>query len=205
MERENDWKYEIYYDEYSKVLLLLNKPEEVIRICDKGLKVDPENAWLMVYKGSSYVMMGDSTAVNNSIMEIRSIVKKYNFSESTEAYALGTMYLSAKDTSMAEKYYRKAYVLDPENRNRKANLAGVLIRGNINIEEGLKMCEEVLAEYPGLTFWIHMKGLALYKLGRNQEALEILKEADKRTPGYNPEVSKEIMAVEKAIARQKNN
>ncbi len=204
VERDNDWKYEKYYDEYSKVLLLLNKPGDVLRICDKGLKVDPENAWLMVYKGSSYVMLGDSTGVNNSISEIKSFIKKNKYSESTESYALGTMYLSAKDTTMAEKYYRKAYMLDPENRNRKANLAGVLIRGDINIEEGLKLCEEVLVKYPDLTFWIHMKGLALHKLGRNQEALEILKELDKRTLGYYREVSEEIMSVEKALAEQEN-
>jgi hypothetical protein len=50
-----------------------------------------------------------------------------------------------------------------------------------------------------------MKGLALHKLGRNEEALGILKEADKKYIGYIIDLSEDIKSVEKAIASQKNN
>ena len=115
------------------------------------------------------------------------------------------MYLCAKDTITAEKHWRKAYNLDPENLDRISNLTWVLIRSGINIEEGLELSQKGLKKDPDSDFLLWMKGLALHKLGKHEEALKILKEADEKCIGYNKDLKEDIKEVEQTVASQKNN
>jgi TolB-like protein/Tfp pilus assembly protein PilF len=203
MERGGDWNNDRYYTEYCQVLMLANEPLEVQKISNIGLQVNPENTWMSLYKGSSYVMLGDTLAVENSISELRSIAKKYNLSKSTEEWAIGLMYLRAKDTLMTERHYRKAYNLNPENLARINNLAEILIRSGINISEGLKLSEQGIKKFPESIFLQWIKAVALHKSGRNDEALAILREVDQNFIGYNKVLTKDMKEVELAIANQK--
>jgi len=204
-ERGGDWKYDRYYITYCEALLLADRPKEVQRIGDKGLQINPENLWMPLYKGSSYAMLGDTIAADKSICEIRSLVKKYNYPKSVEEYGIGYMYICAKDTIRAEEHFRKAYNLDPENRDMIFNLIWVLIRSGINVEEGLELSQKSLKKYPDNNFLLWMNGLALHKSGKHDEALEILKEVDEKFIGYNKDLKKDIKEVEQAISSQKNN
>jgi TolB-like protein len=204
-ERGGDWKYDRYYQSYCEALLLADRPGEVQRIIDKGLQINPNNYWLIVYQGSSNVMLGDSMTAEKSITEIRTIIKKYNQPESIEEWSIGNMYLFAKDTIMVEKHWRKAYNLDPENLYRISNLTWVLIRSGINIEEGLELSQKGIEKYPDSPFLLYMKGLALHKSGKHEEALRILIEADEKYMGSRKDLKEDIKEVEQAIASQKKN
>ncbi|MBN2632470.1 MAG: hypothetical protein JXR66_02865, partial [Bacteroidales bacterium] len=201
-ERGNEWKYDRYYNEYCEALLLAGRPGEVKRIADLGLKVNPDNAWLIVYKGSSYALLGDTVSLRNTLSEIESYREKHNIPVVAVESGLGWMYYLAKDTARMEEHYRNAFILDPGNRNRAADLAWSLIRFNINPEEGLKMTEEVLENYPDLAWWIWMKGLALHRLGYHAEGLELLKQADEKYNTYNIELKNDIKEAEKAVESQ---
>jgi TolB-like protein len=203
LERGTVWIYDRYYIGFCEALLLADRPEEAKRISEKGLQINSENGWLIIYQGSSNVMLGDTMAAGKSISEIRSMVKRYNSPKSIEEFAIAYMYMSAKDTITAEKHYRKAYNLDPENLARISNLTWVLIRSGINIEEGLELSQKGLKKYPDSDFLLWMKGLALHKLGKNAGALEILKQADGKWMGYNKDLKEDIKEVEQAIANQK--
>jgi TolB-like protein len=203
LERGGDWKYDQYYLSYCEALLLADRPEEAKRICEKGLQINPNNDWLNVYQGSSNVMLGDTIAAEKSISEIRSKVRKLNYPESIEEFAIGYMYLSAKDTITAEEHYRKAYNLDPENRDRISNLLWVLVRSGINIEECLELSQKGLKKNPEDTYFLWMKGLALHKSGKHEEALKILKKVDEKWMSYNKDLNKDIKEVEKVVANQK--
>jgi tetratricopeptide (TPR) repeat protein len=205
LERGSDWEYDRFYREYCKVLLLANRPEEALRISEKGLRINPGNDWLIVLQGSSNIMLGDTIAVEKSISEIRSMVKRDNSPESIEEFGIGYMYISAKDTITAEKHYRKAYNLDPENISRISNLSWILIRSGINIKEGLELAEKGLKKEPDRQFLLWMKGLALHKSGKHEEALIFLKEADEKTIGYLIELETDIKEAEQAVASLKNN
>ena len=205
LERGGDWKYDRYYREYCIALLLADRPEKAKRISEKGLLINPKNDWLVVYQGSSNIMLGDTIAVEKNISEIRSVIKRENAPKSIEEWVIGSMYLSAWDTIRAEEHYRKAYNLDPENLNRINNLTWVLIRSGINIEEGLELSQKGLKKYPDSDFLLWMKGIALHKSGKHEEALEILKKVDEMWIGYNKDLKKDIQEVEKAVANQKNN
>jgi tetratricopeptide (TPR) repeat protein len=185
--------------------LLADKPEEALRISEKGLQINPGNDWLIVYRGSSSIMLGDTIAVEKSISEIRSIIERENSPESIEEYAIAFMYISAKDTITAEKHYRKAYNLDPENLSRISNLSWILIRSGINIKEGLALAEKGLKTEPDRQFLLWMKGLALHKSGKHEEALIYLKAAKEKSIGYSDELEKDIKEAEQAVALLKNN
>jgi TolB-like protein len=204
-ERGGDWKYDRYYLSYCEALLLADRPGEVQRIIDKGLLINPNNYWLIVLQGCSNIMLGDSIAAAKSINEIRTIIKKYNQPQSAEEWLIGNMYLYAKDTIRVEKHWRKAYKLDPENLYRISNLTWVLIRSGINIEEGLELSQKGLKKYPDSPFLIYMKGLALHKSGKHEEALRILIEADKKYMSSRIDLKEDIKEVEQAVANQKNN
>ena len=115
------------------------------------------------------------------------------------------MYLWAKDTITAVEHYRKAYNLDPENLDRISDLAWLLVRSGINTEEGLELSQKGLKKYPDNSFLLWIKGLALHKSGRHEEALEILKEADERWIGYNKDLKKDINEVERSCCQSKED
>ena len=205
LERGSDWKYDNYYSHYCEALLLANRPEEAKRISEKGLNINPNNKLLIIYQGSSNVMRKDIVAANEIISKISHEVKSLNLPESTEEFAIGSMYLWAKDTIIAEKHFRKAYNLDPENIERIINLAWLLIRSGINIEEGLELSDKGLNKYPDNINLLWMKGLALYKSGKYDEGLAILKEADKRYMGYLKDFKDDINNAQQAVAGNKTN
>jgi tetratricopeptide (TPR) repeat protein len=205
LKRGSDWKYDRYYRAYCEALLLADKPEEAKRISEKGLQINPGNDWLIVYKGSSNIMLGDTVAAEKSISEIRSIIKRENSSKSIEEWAIAYLYMCAKDTISAEKHYRKAYNLDPVNLTRIYNLSSILIRSGINIEEGLELTEKGLKINPSSLNLLWMKGLAFHEIGRHEEALIILKEVYDKWTGYNNKLERDIIDVGQAVASMKNN
>jgi len=75
-----------------------------------------------------------------------------------------------------------------------------LIEYEVNINEGMVIVDTILKNYPDLWGWLRLKGMALHKLGRHKEAMEILREADGKIAGWNPWIEKEIQEVEKALA-----
>lgn len=205
LERGSEWKYETYYIEYSTALLLAEKPEEALRISQKGLQFDPDNIRLLMNKCSSNIMLGDTIAADETIAELRSLVEKQNMSESYKHYGWGYVYLLARDTLTAERLWRKAQDLDPDNPNRIYNLSEILIRSGININEGLELALKGLELVPDHLDFLWMKGLAFHKLGNHEEALIILKEVFEKWTGYSNELDYDIKKVEKAVASMKNN
>jgi tetratricopeptide (TPR) repeat protein len=148
-------------------------------------------------------MLGDTLATEKSISEIKSVIKQNNMPKSIEEYAFGHMYFWAKDTILAEKHWRQAYHLDPENFDVITNLTWILIRSGINVEEGLELSQENLKKYPDNNFLLWMKGLGLYKSGKYEEALRILKETDDKYMGYLKDLKDDIKEVEQALANHK--
>jgi tetratricopeptide (TPR) repeat protein len=192
MERGGDWKYDNYYTQYGQALLLADKPAEAKRICEKGLQINPRNNWLIIFKASSNIMLSDTIATEKSFSEIRSVIKENKWPESIEEYALGNVYMGAKDTIMAEKHWRRSYTLNPENIEVINNLIWVFLRSGKNVAEGLELSQKYLTKYPENYFLRWMQGLALHKSGRNREALEILKSVDENYMGFLKDLKDDI-------------
>ena len=208
MARDNDWKYDRYYQEYSTTLLSVDNPEEALRICETGLKVNPDNGMLAIYKSSCYDMLGDTTSFMNSYAEIEKLFDKYDIAKAVRESVTGDIYYYSKDTLKMEEHYRKAYNLDPGNRSREADLVYALVWCNINAEEGLERTEKILDKYPdisGTSWWKQTEGLAQHKLGHNMEALAILEDYYQKYPHYNKELEEQLKEVKEALSNSQNN
>jgi len=199
---EDDWKYDRFYNEYCKSLLMADRPEEVDRIADIGLKVNPENGWLELAKGAKSIMLNDSVAIPHYKEEIRAIARKYNFGEPWAQHYIGEMHCWAKDSLHAADYFRRAYELDRERFGSLGMLIECQLRSNIKIEECLRLSEYGLEKRPEWTWFLWEKGLSLHKLGNHEKALTILQEVEEKWPGYNRYLQKDVQEVERALASQ---
>ena len=82
------------------------------------------------------------------------------------------------------------------------DFAWFLIDNDINVEEGLALSEMILNSYPEYWPSLDAKGWALYKLGKKEEALELLKDSWELKPAYSHTGYLHIQEVEKAVEGQ---
>jgi len=198
-EWNDEWKHINYYRFYCYDLLTFNKPEEALVIAEKGLKVYPDNSLMYLYKGSSYIMLGDTIATQKIINKLNEIFQKRKEPQYKLEFWIGRMYLHGKDSLTAEKHFRKSYEINPEYEYNLLNFIEVLIKKDINYEEALMLSEKAIKLYPEALGFYRLKGLALYNLGNYEEALEMLKYADENSYAIIKEKKKDIEKVEQAL------
>jgi len=82
----------------------------------------------------------------------------------------------------AEKEFRKALELEPNNALILNNLGYSMVERGENLEEALKMIQRAVDAEPGTGAYLDSLGLALFKLGRLAEAESPLLEAARQFP-----------------------
>jgi len=199
---DSDWTYNQYYRDYAWALVMAGRSGEVERIVQLGLKVNPDDPWLDMMRGGRSVFLGDSLAIEKHKENFRTRVREYGGSESLVEYWIGHMFCWGRDSVAAVEYFRRSYELDSENLNGLAMLTRILVKFDIDIEEGLALSELGLLKNPESASFRFHKGVALYKMGRHEEALIVLKEADEKRIGYNRHLEEYIKDVEKILDLQ---
>ena len=135
---------------------------------------------------------------------MREIIEKENAGKGEVEHFFGWMHYWAKDTLTAGKHFRLAYESDSEDYKSLIWLIACQEKSNINIEECLSLSEIGLENQPEMVAFLWGKGYALHKMGRHEEALTILREAEEKwLMGYFKELQKDIQEVERALALQK--
>lgn len=122
--------------------------------------------------------------------------------EAMIATGLGEMYSNADLLAEAETHYRETLELEPDNLYRIRNFAWFLVDNDVDIEEGLQLTESILALYPEYWPSLDTKGWALYKQGKYEEALSVLKDAWEYKTVYSHSLYLHIQEVEKALEQQ---
>ena len=102
--------------------------------------------------------------------------------------------------NLAEHYCRQGLALDPNNPRRMYSLAKVLIKGDINPEEGMELAEKAVKLESGFYGSLHMYGMGLFKQGKYKKALEILNQAWEARGIYDLDLMRDIQEVEKNLA-----
>lgn len=87
------------------------------------------------------------------------------------------------DLGAAEKQYRRALYLDPEDGAAKNNLAFVLALQNTNLAEALDLADEAIAAQPEVASFHDTRGWVLFKMGRKRQAVSALQSAISLSPG----------------------
>ena len=82
------------------------------------------------------------------------------------------------------------------------NLAWFLIDNDLNVDEGMDLVNKALEIITENWYNLDTKGWGLYKQGRYEEALDVLKYAWELRPLYDHEGYWHIQEVEQAIANQ---
>jgi tetratricopeptide (TPR) repeat protein len=137
------------------------------------------------------------------LARFESIGRNLGASEASIQSELGYIYKEAGKLGEAEEYYRNALLLETQSPARMNNLAYLLIEKELNLDEGMELIEKALEQRPGNFYFLHTKGLGLYKQGKYQEALEILQQSwDIRMERarYNHEEFLHLEAAKKAVA-----
>jgi tetratricopeptide (TPR) repeat protein len=193
----NPYIYFLMGDAYHK----LNDHTKEAEILALGNEVYPHAIMIQQHQAICAFSHGEIEKANAILEEYKSI--RHNVLHCTEAMVssgIGVIYSSAGMLDQAEEYYREAILLEPENLIWVRDFAWFLIDKEIDIEEGIVLSEKILERYPEYWPSLDAKGWGLYKLGKHNEALKLLKDSWDLKPAYSHTGYLHIQEVEKAVA-----
>ena len=108
----------------------------------------PDDPLLIRRQATLSLTEGDTVSANKYINNYISLSKERSISDASIANNLALAYEEAGILDRAEKYYRQALSLEPENPLRMNNLAWLLIDKDRNIAEGMKLIDAALELTP---------------------------------------------------------
>jgi len=168
-----------------------------------GHRVYPNAIMIQQYQAICAYSHGRIQEAEDILVEYKSI--RQNILHCTEAMissGIGVIYSESGQFEKAEAYYRDAIKQDPDNPYWTHEFSWFLIDNEIDIEEGLEMADGILEQDPEYWPSIDAKGWALYKLGRYEEALTLLRDSWDLKFAYSHNGYLHIQELEKAVARQ---
>jgi len=169
---------------------------------ERALKIRPGYPQIIYRQAKCALSLGDTTRARGHITEYLS---QNNFNKAQINSFLAGLYSGANIIDKAEQYYRKAVSLDPENQTLMNSLAMLLIKNNININEGIVLANKAMESRPDNLYFQYTKGLGLLKQGNYKEALDILEKSWAQRPGYDHDHFLAIQEAKKAVANQRQN
>jgi len=181
----------------------LGEHEREKEILALGHRVNPNAIMIQQYQAICAYSQGRIEEAEDILVEYKSI--RQNILHCTEAMVssgIGAIYSESGQFEKAEAYYRDAIKQDPDNAYWVHEFSWFLIDNEINIEEGLKLADEIIIDSPEYWPALDAKGWALHKLGRSEEALKLLKESWDLKFAYSHNGYMHIQEVEKAVASQ---
>jgi Tfp pilus assembly protein PilF len=108
----------------------------------------------------------------------------------------------------ADKYYRQALSLEPDNPIRLNDLAYFLIDNDRNVNQGMVLVDKALDLKPQYYLYLHTKGWGLYKQKKYKESLEMLQKSwdiRRQNAIYDHPLFLHLDAAKKSVIGQKNN
>jgi len=162
--------------------------------------------WIVRNQAIISLIEKDTVEANRYISKYLSLLKEKSSSDTEIANALSYIYDEAGMADKAEKYYRKAVSLEPENPALLNEFAFFLARNNGKHTEFTSIIDKAMKLAP--TKWdyynyLDTKGYGLYKFGKPKEALEILQKCWDEAPFKMYTIKSHLDEVKKAVAGQK--
>lgn len=195
----NPYAYFMMGDAYHK-LDEHKKEEEILAL---GNRHNPNAIMIQQHQAICAFSQGETDKANEIISEYKSIRQEIlHCTEAMISSGIGVIYSSANLFDEAEEYYRDAIQEDPENLIWVHDFAWFLIDNDINVNEGIDLIDGILELYPEYWPSLDAKGWGLYKLGKHEEALKLLKDSWDLKPAYSHTGYLHIQEVEQAIAKQ---
>jgi tetratricopeptide (TPR) repeat protein len=167
----------------------------------------PTNPWLFFNRAILSLAEKDTLAANRDINKLKSAIKEqWSISDAAVTRRVGQLYSEAGMPDRAEKYFRKALSMEPENLDIINDFASFLIENNRNLEEIPALMDKAMGLAQNKVDYyeyLNTKGWGYYKQGKNQEALEIIQKAWDEAPFKLYSIRSHLEEVKKAVAGQK--
>ncbi|MBE9518837.1 MAG: tetratricopeptide repeat protein, partial [Bacteroidetes bacterium] len=173
-------------------------------IYELGLNNLSNDALIRRCQAECAISQGRSDLGERYIDQYRKARTTQGWEEARILSGIGSSYYYAGEMHLAEQYCRRGLALDPNNPQRMYALARVLIKADINLEEGLELAEKAVKLEPGYYGTLHIYGLGLFKQGKYGKALGILNQAWEARGIYDLEIKRDIQEVEKALSKSIN-
>ncbi len=116
--------------------------------------------------------------------------------------SVSKIYEEADYFDKAEKSYRHAFEIYPENAGVMNGIALFLIKHDTNVNEGMELITRALEIEPDNWKFLYTYGFGLYKLGELKEAQKVLDRSWEIRLSYNHDHYLLLQEVEQAITRQ---
>jgi tetratricopeptide (TPR) repeat protein len=168
-------------------------------------KFIPENPWILTGQALLAFAEKDTVRANRYIEKYISFKKEKSYPEASIEEGLGDIYFQAGDLKEGRDHYMKAISLSPEVPYGYFNLANFLIDSNYSLDEVpglLDKAMELAANKVDYYNYMATKGWALFKQGKNQEALEILQKAWDKAPYKLYSIRSRLEEVKKVAKEQ---
>jgi tetratricopeptide (TPR) repeat protein len=147
------------------------------RLYKKAEKDFPDNPIIIRRQAILALVSGKTKQADEYLSKFESLIRNEGASEALIQTRLALIYKEAEIPEVAEKYYREALSLEPENPVRQNNLAFFLIDCERDVDQGMELAEKALELRPGNYIYLHTKGLGLYKQGKYPEAMDVLQKS----------------------------
>jgi AraC-like DNA-binding protein/Tfp pilus assembly protein PilF/TolB-like protein len=165
----------IIYTELGKAYHNSGRYREEKKLYMKAEHDFPDNPVIIARQAILSLACRDSVAANQYIRKYILLRRNNSWSEAKIMNGLAVIYSRGGNHNKAEEYYRFAHLKEPENSTWINNLGFFLIDENRNVEEGLSLIDKALYTNPDDYSLLDSKGWGLYKQGKYQEALELMK------------------------------
>ncbi len=195
-----DWQFSNYYRYYGSVCHQLGNHEKEAEIYKKGLKLFPDNGYLVFGQAICSVAERDTAKSKVLVDKLVRLSREQGTSEALIEYGLARLHEEAKSLDKAEEHYRASLRLNPGSAGWMNNLGSFLIKYDRGIDEGIHLLDKALKISPDNGFYLWNKGLGYYKQGNYQEALNLLQQAKNGWREIRFDLDKDIQTVKDAIS-----
>jgi tetratricopeptide (TPR) repeat protein len=162
----------------------------------------PDDIWLSYWQAVVEFKLGNNDVANKYIDKFKTLLKNSPYAplEGDITTRVAFIYWHADMLEKAEETFRATLAMQPNNTSFLNNLAYFLIDTERDVEEGLELIDRALERIPDSYIYLGNKGMALYKMGRYEEALELLEKSRNMTPVYSHDNFLIIEKTKKALA-----
>lgn len=167
----------------------------------------PDNMWLSYWQAVVELKLGNEAVAEKHIERFKTLIgnSPYAPTEGDITTRVAFIYWHADILEKAEETFRATLAMQPDNTSFLNNLAYFLIDTERDVNEGLELIDRALEKIPDRYIYLGNKGMALYKMGRYEEALDLLEKSRDLTPVYNHDNFLLIEKTKKALTEVKDN
>lgn len=97
-------------------------------------------------------------------------------------YQLAYLYHKTNQSDKIEKPLQEALELEPHNSSAQNLLAYHYVQSDKNLDQALELIDKALTQEPHSSYYLDTKGCILLKLGRQENAVQILRQASMLAP-----------------------